>query len=85
MTKSLLSLMLFITFSGVKSQILNENFESSTFPPTGWTVESTNSSFTWKANEFITISGAKSAFIESDLSSNNQDENLITPSFSLVG
>lgn len=85
MKKYLLISMFFICFIGLKGQILTENFESATFPPTGWTLQSTNTGFTWTQSTSVPISGTKSARIQYDPAPANQDEKLITPSFSLAG
>ncbi|REC46489.1 T9SS type A sorting domain-containing protein [Chryseobacterium pennipullorum] len=85
MKKHYLLLMLFVCFIGIKSQIITENFESATFPPTGWTVQSTNPAFTWTATTTSPVSGTRSASVEYDPDLVSQDEKLISPAFSLVG
>ncbi len=83
MKKHYFIFMLFICFMGVKSQLLTENFESATFPPSGWTIQSTNAAYTWA--QTTGISGTKSAGVAYDPALVEQDEKLISPSFSLVG
>lgn len=66
---------------------LNENFEGTTFPPTGWTVERTISDpdYTWfAATGDNAISGNQSAAVAYN-SDEDSDESLISPSFSLAG
>ena len=93
MRKTLLLFSLVFTYTFSSAQILSENFEGATFPPSGWTVVNTNGSgFNWMSvlNGFtplgqgtFLISGNDSAavpWIDED-----QDESLVSPSFSLVG
>jgi hypothetical protein len=56
---------------------LTEDFEG-TWPPTGWTIESTNTGFTWEENAFG-ING-KDASVSYDFS---QDESLVSPVFTV--
>ncbi|WP_312299540.1 T9SS-dependent choice-of-anchor J family protein [Chryseobacterium sp.] len=73
-----------VLFMGImiKSQLLTENFESATFPPSGWTVQSTNTAFTWAST--TGISGTKSAGVAYDPDLVAQDEKLISPSLNLT-
>lgn len=90
MKKILLSLGL-LTFLSIDAQtLLSENFEGTTFPPAGWTANSTVASRPWQltplpvsVSTWFTISGTKSAGIDYLAQANTA--NLITPSFSLVG
>lgn len=66
---------------------LSENFEGETFPPTGWTIESTNSDpdYTWiLVGGTDAISGNQSAAVNWD-DAEESNESLISPSFSLAG
>ncbi|WP_027381044.1 T9SS type A sorting domain-containing protein [Chryseobacterium daeguense] len=93
MKKLLLSLGLVCVGALANSQILlSENFEGTTFPPTGWSRANTNASrpwdfttvnFTAPAVSEYTISGAKSASINWIAAPNTAT--LTSPSFSLVG
>lgn len=56
---------------------LSEDFEG-TWPPTGWTIESTNAAYTWEETD-PGITG-KSAFVPWDY---DQDESLISPVFTI--
>jgi hypothetical protein len=56
---------------------LTEDFEG-TWPPTGWTIETTNTGFTWEENTFG-ING-KDASVSYDFS---QDESLVSPVFTV--
>ena len=82
MKKHYFILMLFICFIGIKSQLLTENFESTAFPPSGWTIQSTNAAFTWVKT--TGISGTNSAGVAYDPDLVPQNEKLISPSFSLM-
>lgn len=92
MKKILLSLSILFIGASIEAQtLLSENFEGTTFPPTGWTRSSTVSSrpwdftnvvFTTEASSFV-IAGNKSAAINFTTASNTA--NLVSPSFSLVG
>lgn len=89
MKAKLLLLLLTISLS-YNAQILNENFEGATFPPTGWTVTSTASSRPWQStplpvsvSPWFIISGAKSAGVDYLAQANTAD--LISPTFSLAG
>ena len=57
--------------------LVNESFDGETFPP-GWTVTKTNTTNNWLVDQ-----ETGSAFV--DYIVGDQDESLITPSFSLVG
>lgn len=97
MKRVLLSLLM---LSGIcaNAQILSENFEGSTFPPTGWTRSSTIIARQWdlSINNFpgttpesialrntFTINGNNSATI--DWIDENNTANLVSPTFSLAG
>jgi len=92
MKKLLLSLSLLFIGASLEAQtLLSENFEGTTFPPTGWTRSSTVSTRPWDftpvvfgtgASSFV-ISGTKSAGINYITQANTA--NLVSPSFSLVG
>lgn len=92
MKKHLLLGSLFFGFIGNAQTILNETFEGSTFPPTGWTRSNTNTSRAWdftdvnftSGSELETtfkITGSKSACIDWIASSNTA--NLTSPAFNL--
>lgn len=91
MKRVLLSLGILSCFTINAQTLLSENFEGTTFPPTGWSRTSTNLSRPWDFTTVVfgtgstsfTISGAKSAGVNYIAGSNTAD--LITPSFSLVG
>lgn len=90
MKKILLSLGILSCLSMNAQVLLSEGFEGATFPPTGWTINSTAATRPWQStplpvstSTWFTISGAKSAGIDYLTQSNTA--NLITPSFSLVG
>lgn len=57
---------------------LSEDFESGVFPPTGWTIETTNATNTWE--ETATGINGSSAYVSYDFL---QDESLITPVFTV--
>ncbi|MET3536616.1 T9SS type A sorting domain-containing protein [Chryseobacterium limigenitum] len=92
MKKLLLSLSLLFIGASLEAQtLLSENFEGTTFPPTGWTRSSTVTSRPWDftpvvfgtgASSFV-IAGTKSAGINYIAQANTA--NLVSPSFSLVG
>ena len=94
MKKILLSLSLLLSGAVLQAQtILSENFEGTTFPPTGWTRSNTNPARAWDFTsvnftagnglaDYI-IAGTKSASINWISSANTAI--LTTPSFSLVG
>ncbi|PWN69230.1 T9SS C-terminal target domain-containing protein [Chryseobacterium phosphatilyticum] len=85
MKKHYFFLMLFICCIAIKSQLITENFESATFPPAGWTVQSTNPAFTWSPLTTSPVAGTRSASVAYDPALVSQDEKLISPAFSLVG
>ena len=63
---------------------LTEDFEGTTFPPTGWTVVNTNPTNNWiQVGEADALNGSGSAAVNWIAAA--QDESLISPSFSLVG
>lgn len=88
MKAKLLLLLLAISLS-YNAQILNENFEGATFPPTGWTVTSTASTRPWQStplpvsvSPWFIIAGSKSAGVDYLAQANTAD--LTSPSFSLA-
>ncbi len=88
--KKLLLFVSMLSLSGMSfgQTVLNENFDGTTFPPTGWTVESTNES-TW-IRTTASIEGAGSAAVlwygaDGTTAAGDQDEKLVSPAFSLVG
>jgi len=91
MKKVLLSLGILSCFSINAQTLLSENFEGTTFPPTGWTRTSTLPSRPWDFTPVVfgtgatsfTIAGTKSAGVNWIAGANTAD--LTTPSFSLVG
>src|SRR5690606_28169481 len=62
-------------------QFLQQDFEGTTFPPTGWTIDQTNVSQTWERGIWT---GGNSAIVDYDASLGTQDEWLITPSMDLT-
>lgn len=78
MKKSTLILFFALAFGSLGYAQFSEDFEGATFPPTGWTLESTNTSNTWQYEEFG-ING-QSAFVPWDY---DQDESLISPAFAV--
>jgi hypothetical protein len=87
MMKKLLSLVFIaLASSEVNSQILVQDFESATFPPTGWEayVTNTGAGFTWTPNTVSPLQGLKDVSIAYDPALELQDESLLSPSFSLV-
>ena len=90
--KKLLLLLILNSFLFLDAQIISEDFEGSTFPPTGWTKDNTNASRAWDLSSTVfnasgqatfNISGSQSAAI--DWVAGNNDANLISPTFSLIG
>lgn len=79
--KKLLIALAFLPIAGF-SQVLTEDFEGGTFPPTGWTVINTNAAQNWAIYTDGPITGDASANVEYDLGA--QDEWLISPSFDLT-
>lgn len=90
MKKFLLSLGIFCCLSVDAQTLLSENFEGTTFPPTGWTATSTVATRPWQStplpvsvSPWFILSGTKSAGV--DYINQANTANLTTPSFSLVG
>lgn len=87
MKKQLLfgALLLGSIFTANAQEALRENFEGETFPPAGWTTEDTHATNNWILinNPSFVIAGAQSAAV--NWIAGNQDESLISPSFSLEG
>lgn len=83
-----LLLLLLIPIAGF-SQIFSEDFESGVFPPTGWSVNTTNAANTWISLVDATstgvdpITGDYSAVVFYNVSAQNED--LISPSIDLSG
>lgn len=91
MKKLLLSIILITSFAG-NAQILSEDFQGTTFPPTGWTSSTLVASRPWGFTTVIfnatgqatfNITGGKSAGIAYIAQDNTA--NLVSPAFSLVG
>jgi len=59
-----------------------EDFEG-TWPPTGWTIETTNADWTWEPIGDGALGGDFSANVQYDEDLDNQDESLITPEFTV--
>ena len=75
----LLTIMLALTnLSYGQVALANETFDGEVFPPTGWTVTKTNPTENWTVDQ-----ETESAFV--NWIEEDQDESLISPSFSLVG
>ncbi len=93
MKKLLLSLSLLGGVFAASAQVaFSENFDGDTFPPTGWSVVTTNADATWEQALAAdgALTGAGSAFVNwsadgGTSAAGPQDESLISPSFSLVG
>lgn len=82
MMKKLLFALAFLPAAGF-SQVLTEDFESGTFPPTGWTTMNANASYNWEEYTNTPITGDASANVQYDPTLGDQDEWLISPSFDL--
>jgi len=93
MKKHLLLASLFLGIIANAQTLLSENFEGTTFPPTGWTRSNTNASRPWDFTNVnftsgsalettFKISGTKSACIDWIASANTA--NLTSPTFSLA-
>lgn len=68
----------------LNAQILTEDFESTTFPPTGWTINQVNVDKTWSPTTTATaLDGNQSAVVDYDSNLGVQNEDLISPSFDL--
>lgn len=98
MKKIILSLAIVSCFYSNAQTLLSQNFDGTTFPPTGWTKSNTNSEREWNATSLVfpggtpistelrnrfTINGTNSATI--DWAEGANDASLISPSFSLAG
>lgn len=81
MKKKLLYLALFLPLAGF-AQSLDANFEDGVVPPTGWTIQQTNTSETWRVNSALEApaAGNYSALVAYDAALADQNELLITPS-----
>jgi|GEM_PF-1348576 len=62
---------------------LNEGFESGVVPPTGWTADVTNASYTWEVDNFAPYEGTYNATVLYDALLVPQDEWLKSPSVDL--
>lgn len=62
---------------------LSEDFEGATFPSEGWTLESTNTAFTWQLTTESAINGNQSIEVQFDEDLVPQQELLISPSFTV--
>ncbi len=87
-----LFILLLMSFSIFNAQILSEDFQGTTFPPTGWTTATnvasrpwgfTTTIFTATGQTTFNITGGKSAAI--GWIAEDQDAHLTSPAFSLVG
>ena len=77
----ILMLAMMATFNGfAQTSLLNEGFEGTAFPPTGWT---TNASSEWTTTNYYFHGGANSAY--ANYSYNGHNSYLITPQLSLNG
>lgn len=92
MKKILLSLLFVSLVNTVDAQILSEGFQGPAFPPTGWTTATNVATRPWGLTTTIfnatgqaefNITGGSSAAIA--WIAQDQDANLTSPSFSLVG
>lgn len=82
--KSTIALAVLFSSLSVSGQILNEDFESNTFPPQNWTLSQTNPSETWGVDSKNSKSGIKSAIVNYDKSLGAQNEILVSPTFDLT-
>lgn len=80
--KKILLLMTFVGLSNAAFAQWTEDFEG-TWPPEGWTIETSNADFTWEAYDVNPINGDTSANVEYDPDLDEQDESLISPSFTV--
>ena len=83
MKKFLLCFLAIFFTMNLQAQILSEDFESGTFPPDGWMLQSSNEAFTWYLYEVGPITGTYSATVEYDPALVFQDEILISPAMDL--
>ena len=63
--------------------VVTEGFESATFPPSGWTTQIANPSWTWKQSASF-HTGAHGADVEYDPALVDQNEWLLTPEYALA-
>ncbi len=75
---TLLAIMLIISSLSF-GQFLTEDFESGTFPPSGWTISTTNPSFTWQTSTNANNGSTGSAEVQYDPALVAQNETLISP------
>jgi PKD repeat protein len=74
----------YIVVSGANALPLSEGFESTTFPPTGWTLNNIDNATTWVRTTSASGFGASgaSAYVNNyNYSATNQKDWLITPSY----
>ena len=77
----ILMLAMMATFNGfAQTNLLNEGFEGTTFPPAGWT---TNASSEWELDDYYVHGGNGAAFV--NYASDGHNSYLITPQLSLDG
>ncbi|KGO94857.1 T9SS type A sorting domain-containing protein [Flavobacterium subsaxonicum] len=75
----LLSMLAMSTFTYAQ---LTEDFEGD-FPPTGWSIETTNEDYTWEVYTDGPINGDQSANVQYDPALVDQDESLVSPEFTV--
>nr|WP_315031878.1 T9SS type A sorting domain-containing protein [uncultured Chryseobacterium sp.] len=97
MKKTLLSLAVLTCFYSNAQTLLSEDFEGTTFPPTGWTKSNTNLQRAWDFTNTVFSTGANSAELRArfkingnnsatiDWISSANNASLVSPSFSLAG
>ncbi len=74
-----------VEFTGAMNRadtLLTEGFEGGSIPPAGWTLDSTNTGYTWEIDDYNPHGGSYYASVLYDY---NQDEWLISPSIDLSG
>ncbi|MCW5908632.1 MAG: PKD domain-containing protein [Chitinophagales bacterium] len=77
----------YIVVSGANALPLQQGFESTTFPPTGWTITNADNSTTWVRTTSASGYGTSSAsaYVNNyNYSSTNQKDWLITPSYNFA-
>jgi len=68
-----------------KTNLINEGFEGTTFPPTGWTKQNLNANPTYQWKKGTSgYSGSSCAMVEYDITLAQQNEWLITPTLDLT-
>jgi len=81
---TLILLALFAWVWQTNAQYLTEGFEGGTFPPTGWTLNQTNTNKTWVSYTGDVQEGTTAASCEYDDSLGAQDELLLSPVIDLT-